>query len=193
MPQIRRRALEVRQDLLRHVIGRALAPSARATASPSRRYASPSALISSRQNIPARRLASTISPATAFCSSLRQATVAKSADSLNRHSACRCNASNHPLRLRHVRQRQARFGAQPDGGIRLAPGREPDQPTEQRRRAHQPTAPSWAFCSTPFCSAQTTVFSSHRARSHPALSAFCVVLTASKNQVGGARDDARDR
>ena len=44
---------------------------------------------------------------------------------------------------------------------------------------------SWAFCSTPFCSAQTTVFSSHRARSHPALSAFCVVFTATKTRSTG--------
>ncbi len=46
-----------------------------------RKYASDNSVISVRENIPARRPDSTISPATAFCNSLRQATVGKSAES----------------------------------------------------------------------------------------------------------------
>ncbi|CDL35799.1 hypothetical protein [Enterobacter hormaechei] len=61
-----------------------------------------------------------------------------------------------------------------------------NQTTEGSTVAPLTKGASWAFCSTPFCSAQTTVFSSHRARSHPALSAFCVVLTAKKRGQRGA-------
>ena len=43
---------------------------------------------------------------------------------------------HHPLRLRHVRQRQARLRPQPHGGIRLALGREPHHRRQHRRAVY---------------------------------------------------------
>ncbi len=104
-------------DLLRNVIIERC-PSARATARPSRRYASPSALISSRENIPARRLASTISPATAFCSSLRPGDSGEISRQLNRHSVCPATSTTLVLPGGTSGSVRRGFGAQPDGGIR---------------------------------------------------------------------------
>lgn len=123
-----------------------------------------------------------VSPATAFCSSLRQATVAKSADSSTAQRVP-CNAST------------TRFACGTSGSVRRGLARSQTEASGSRCAGNQTTdgstvAPlthgsNWAFCSTPFCRAQTTVFSSHRARSHPALSAFCVVFTATKTRSAG--------
>ncbi len=117
--------------------------------------------MSSRANIPARRPVSTISPATAFCNSLRQATVVK--------SAARSTAQRSPRqRLLHSLcppadpGGQARCGArsQTEASASRCAG---NQTTEGNTVAPPVKGANCWRCSTPFCSTHTTVSAEHRA------------------------------
>ncbi len=139
--------------------------------------------MSSRANIPARRPVSTISPATAFCNSLRQATVVKSAarSTAQRVPASACCTRSAPGRSGSVRRGVARN--QTEASASRCAG---NQTTDGSTVAPPVKGANCWRCSTPFCSTHTTMSGEHRAVSQGAMASVWVVFTATKTRSKGA-------
>lgn len=136
----------------------------------------------SRPNMPARRRASTMRPATAFCSSLRQASAWKSAARSTAHRLP-CSAWATPR------------AAGTSGRLRRASPRRRTEPSAWACAGNHTTAgticprgqcgATCASCSTPFCSTHTTVSGPLKAASQGAAASTCVTLTARKTRSQG--------
>ena len=135
--------------------------------------------------MPERRPVSTMNPATRVDQQLAPRRGDEVGIQFDGHAAGRAavrRVDSRPAR----RAAPAGAGAQPHPTLRLRLGREPhDGGHDGGRRAQRPTR---STCSTPFCSAHTTVRSSHSRASQPAASSFWVSFTASSTTSTGPAD-----
>ena len=135
--------------------------------------------------MPERRPVRTMNPTTALTSSLRHAAVVNSGSSSTVISVPPSSSASGSA-------------ASPSGSTSRAPVRSRTQPPGSGSAEIHTVAgttceaghsgPTRSTCSTPFCSAHTTVRSSHSRASHPAASSFWVSLTASRHHVYGTVD-----
>ena len=135
--------------------------------------------MSLRVYMPARRPVSTMSPATAFCKSLRHASEMKSSATSGAQRVP-CKAATTTL--------LAGVSGSVSRGLPRSHTDAPDsrcagnQTTDGTTVAPAAYGANAAFCSTPFCSTQTTVFASHSAETQGAALAICVDLTATNTR-----------
>ena len=129
--------------------------------------------MSSRRNIPDRRPDSTMNPASALTSSLRHASVAKSAASVTTQPPARRTSATRVADAGTVTRGSPRSRTQPPGWV-SAPNQMMAGTTVDRRHS------GWtsSICSTPFCMTHTVLFSSHSTASQRAASSSWVALTA---------------
>ncbi len=139
--------------------------------------------MSSRANIPARRPVSTISPATAFCNSLRQATVVKSAarSTAQRFPPAPAAPALPPARSGSVRRGVARTRQQASAS-RCAGNQTTDAaPSRRRSRGQTAGAAQRRFAArTPRCQGNTGP------SARGAMASVWVVFTATKTRSKGA-------
>ena len=137
--------------------------------------------------MPERRPVSTIKSARAFTNSLRHAAVVKSGSSSTVTPVPR-NRSAIVFAPCRLRQHQPDSRAQPNPALRVRLAENHTTAGTTSDDGH--SGPTRSTCSTPFCSAHTTVRSSQSRPNHPAADWFWVSLTASRTTSTGPSTSA---